>query len=305
MIEVEQLTKRYGSTVAVENVSFTVSKGEIVGFLGPNGAGKSTTMRILVSLLAPTSGTARVAGHNVVKESLASRGQIGYLPEVVPLYADMKVRDYLRFMAQLRRLSEASSRVEAIASKCDLSGELGMYIGALSHGYRQRVGLAQALIHDPAVLILDEPTTGLDPVQIVEIRELIRRLGGEHTILLSTHILAEAEQVCDRVLIIDGGQIVGDSILHRSEQDDRAIVLRLRNSRPDTAAILKTVWGVSSVECLDDEGGCYRLMCASDSHSESEIARVAVANGWELAELSPAGAVLEALFLQAIAREDQ
>ena len=305
LIEVERLSKRYGSTVVVENVSFTVGRGEVVGFLGPNGAGKSTMMRILVGLLAPTSGTAWVAGYNVVRESLASRGQIGYLPEVVPLYPDMKARDYLCFMAQLRRIPEASSRVEAIASRCGLSGELGEYIGTLSHGYRQRVGLAQALVHDPAVLILDEPTTGLDPVQIVEIRGLIRGLGGEHTILLSTHILAEAEQVCDRVLIIDRGKIVGDSILNRSEQNERAILLRLRRSEPDTAAILATVRGVSSVECTGDEGGYYRLMCASGLHCESEIARVVVENGWELVELSPSGAALEALFLQTIAREER
>lgn len=303
MIEVERLTKSFGTTLAIEEVSFSIGEGEIVGFLGPNGAGKSTTMRILVSLLAPTSGTAWVAGHNVVSDSLAARGETGYLPEVVPLYDDMRVCDYLGFMAQLRHLPLVSSRVEAIAARCDLSGYLGAYVGALSHGYRQRVGLAQALIHDPAVLILDEPTTGLDPVQIVEIRELVRSLGGEHTILLSTHILAEAEQVCDRVVIINEGRIVGDSVLHRGEHKERAIAVRLRQAEPEAATVLSAVRGVQHVDCVDDDGLTYRLLCAPDVHCEADIARAVVANDWDLAELSPSAGELESLFLRAIARE--
>ena len=179
MIEVERLTKRYGRTVAVEELSFVVRRGEIVGFLGPNGAGKSTTMRILAGLFGPTSGAAHVAGYNVVSDSILSRAQIGYVPEVVPLYLEMTVRDYLHFMGRLRRLPDVPSRTRLAAEMCGLTDRLDTQIGRLSHGYRQRVGLAQALIHDPEVLILDEPTTGLDPVQIVEIRKLIRETEVE------------------------------------------------------------------------------------------------------------------------------
>jgi len=210
MIQAENLTKYYGDYPAIEDVSFTVNRGSIVGFLGPNGAGKTTTMRILTGYMPPTSGTATVAGYNVFTDSLEVRRHIGYMPETVPLYTDMSVRSYLNFMARLRGMRNPRQRIEEVVEAVNIGDEADTLIGHLSKGYRQRVGLAQALIHEPEILTLDEPTIGLDPRQVVEVRELIKGLAGDHTIILSTHILPEASQTCDRILIINEGTIVAE-----------------------------------------------------------------------------------------------
>lgn len=203
MIDVERITKQYGDFTALQDVSFHVGKGEVVGFLGPNGAGKTTTMRILAGFVPPTSGSAQIAGHDVFFDSLEARRRIGYLPETVPLYNEMTVLGYLDYMSKLRGIRDRVDAVEAAIEATSLSDRAGTIIGKLSKGYRQRVGLAQALVHDPEVLILDEPTIGLDPKQILEVRELIRELGKDHTVILSTHILPEVSQICSRVIIIN------------------------------------------------------------------------------------------------------
>jgi len=212
MIEVSNLHKHYGSNHAVDGISFSINRGEIVGFLGPNGAGKSTTMKILTSYIAPTSGTVQVAGYNIFTDSMNVRRRVGYLPEDTPLYKSMAVIDFLKFVAAVREVpaQQVQKRLQEVAHVCDLYDVLGQVIGTLSKGYRQRVGLAQALIHDPDILILDEPTSGLDPNQIIEIRNVIKELGQEKTLILSTHILPEVEATCDRVIIIDRGKVVGD-----------------------------------------------------------------------------------------------
>ena len=210
MISVESLTKDYGTRRAIDSLTFDAKKGEILGFLGPNGAGKTTTMRILCGYMPPTAGTATVAGYDILNDSLEVRRRVGYLPETVPLYPDMTVFDYLKFMADLRHLPDADDRVDDVLEQVHMVDRADGYIGNLSKGMRQRVGLAQALLHKPEVLILDEPTIGLDPAQIIEVRNLIRKIGEERTVLLSTHILSEAQQVCNRVLIINKGHIVAE-----------------------------------------------------------------------------------------------
>src|SRR5512136_2381989 len=210
MIEVEGLTKDYGARRAINNLTFQAKTGEILGFLGPNGAGKTTTMRILTGFMPPTMGTASVAGFDVVDKSLEVRKRVGYLPETVPLYPDMTVFGYLKFMADLRHIKNADERVDDVLEVVHMEERSNGYISNLSKGMRQRIGLAQALLHEPEVLILDEPTIGLDPAQIIEVRRIIQELGRDRTVLLSTHILSEAEQVCDRVLIINKGYIVAE-----------------------------------------------------------------------------------------------
>src|SRR5947208_4181493 len=215
MIKVEGLTKRYARTVAVDNISFEVEKGQIVGFLGPNGAGKTTTMRVLTCFLPPTAGSANVAGYDVVEHPMEVKRRIGYLPETPPVYPEMEVTEYLDFVGQLKGISKGDikARVDDVLGRCAIGDVRSKLIGKLSKGYRQRVGIAQAIIHNPDVLILDEPTSGLDPKQIIEIRELLRQLAGEHTIILSTHILSEVEHSCERVIIIAQGKLVAiDSV---------------------------------------------------------------------------------------------
>ncbi len=301
MIRVEGLTRRYGDTVAVDHISFEVPRGQVIGFLGPNGAGKTTTIRILVGVLAPSAGKVRVAGHDIVTDALAARAKIGYVPEVVPLYTEMTVGDYLGHMARLRRLPDPTSRVTAVAEACHLADKLKTYIWKLSHGYRQRVGLAQALIHDPEVLILDEPTTGLDPLQIREIRELVRGLGGRRTVLLSTHILAEAEQVCDRALIIHRGKIAGDCLLTGPGRETRTISVRLQQPQSGAHELLASVAGVVRVESSPDMAGGYRVMCRAEAEPEADIAALMVRQGWKLVQLSSSRTRLEEIFARAIA----
>src|SRR5579864_6087159 len=222
MITVKELTKRYARNIAVDHISFQVEKGQIVGFLGPNGAGKTTTMRMLTGFLSPTSGSATVAGFDVLEQPLEVKRRIGYLPESPPLYPEMDTMEYLTFVGQLKGLSGADlrKRVDAVCDRCAIADVKTKLLGRLSKGYRQRVGLAQAIIHNPDVLILDEPTAGLDPKQINETRDLIRKLGGEHTIILSTHILSEVEQTCEQVIIINKGKLVATDSVHNLQ--DRA-----------------------------------------------------------------------------------
>src|SRR5712692_5669219 len=238
MIKVEGLTKRYARTIAVDDISFEVEKGQIVGFLGPNGAGKTTTMRVLTCFLPPTAGTAQVAGFDVLEQPLEVKKRIGYLPETPPLYPDMEVSEYLTFVGKLKGLAslDVPKRVKDVCERCAITDVSAKLIGKLSKGYRQRVGLAQAILHNPDVLILDEPTSGLDPKQIIETRELIKGLGGEHTIVLSTHILPEVSMTCGRVVIINKGRVVAEdtpeSLTHRL-QGAATVRLEVRGESPD------------------------------------------------------------------------
>jgi len=299
MIEVENLTRYYGPIQAVNNVNFTVEKGEIVGFLGPNGAGKSTTMRILTGYLPASSGTARVAGFDVFYDSLEVRRRVGYMPETVPLYPEMTVQAYLNFMADLRRLE---NKTEAVGQAMEVTGttpRARQPIGELSKGFRQRVGLAQAILHDPEVLILDEPTIGLDPRQVTEVRDLIRNLGSEHTIILSSHILSEVSQTCNRMLIINNGEIVAagtpEELTERVQETDR-VLLRISGAGPEAASVLRRVDGVLGVEPA--EYGAYQISCIHGRDNRAELARAVVEQGWDLVELSAVKLSLEELFLK-------
>ena len=261
MIEVQQLTKRYGPFTAVDGVSFNVGKGEILGFLGPNGAGKTTTMRILTGYMPPTEGRARVAGFDLQEQPVEAKLRIGYLPETPPLYPDMTVREYLRFVARIKGVpaGEQAARVAAVMQRTHVADMANRHCGKLSKGYRQRVGLAQALIHNPDVLVLDEPTAGLDPKQIIETRELIRGLGGDHTIVLSTHILPEVAQTCQRVVIINKGRVVAEDTpenLTARLQGAASVYVEVDAQGADAQAVLTAVPGVTSVTVSARHGAC-------------------------------------------------
>src|SRR5579883_3102070 len=259
MIAVQGLTKRYAHTTAIDNITFSVSKGQVVGFLGPNGAGKTTTMRILTCFLPPTAGTANVAGFDVLKNPMEVKRRIGYLPETPPIYPEMETAEYLRFAGKLKGLSgaELEKRVDFVCGRCFIGDVRSKLLGKLSKGYRQRVGLAQAILHDPDVLILDEPTAGLDPKQINETRDLIKSLAGDHTIILSTHILPEVEQTCEQVIIINKGKLIAIDSVHDLQARARGAELLLleisgRNGTLDTAAVqqkLEQVPGVHKAIC--------------------------------------------------------
>jgi len=299
MIEAKELVKTYGNFTALDKVSFRVQKGEVLGFLGPNGAGKTTTMRILTAFMPPTDGTATVAGYDVFEDSLEVRRRVGYLPETVPLYPEMSVYDYLNFSAALRRVPNRTTRVKEVMERVAIADRAHDRIGKLSKGLKQRVGIAQALVHDPDVLILDEPTIGLDPKQIIEVRELIRELGGDHTVILSTHILAEVSQVCSRVLIINKGRIVAeDTPEHLANRLKGAEQVRLVVAKPaaDTLEVLKSIPGVSHVTARDS--GTYDIELALGSDRRPDIAAAAVNRGWDLLELRPIDVTLEEVFLQ-------
>jgi ABC-2 type transport system ATP-binding protein len=312
MIEVERLSKRYGSVRAVEGVSFSVGRGEIVGLLGPNGAGKSTTMRILTTYLMPTSGRATMAGHDVLDEPLEVRRKIGYLPESVPLYPEMRTREFLRYRASLKDLPR-SRRRSAVDDAMEMTGLDGMahrVVGNLSKGYRQRVGLADALLNDPDILILDEPTAGLDPIQIGEVRELIRELGKRHTILLSTHILPEVEVVCGRVIIIASGRIALDEPLERL-RSGRTVEVEVRGPGESVRRALETAPGVASVRTIPaeeasagDPGVCAFELRAKDEREveglRELIASRVVQNGWALRRLGLSRSTLEGHFVRAV-----
>jgi ABC-2 type transport system ATP-binding protein len=299
VIEVENLTKYYGTHPAIEDVTFTVNKGEIVGFLGPNGAGKTTTMRILTSFLPPSSGSARVAGFDVFQDSLESRRHIGYMPETVPLYPEMTVYEYLDFFGQLRRVPRRGQRITAVAEMCGLEDMIDARIGRLSKGYRQRVGLAQALLHDPDVLILDEPTVGLDPRQIIEVRQLIKSLAGEHTVILSTHILPEVSMVCQRVLIINEGRIVAEDTPDRLKASLQGVDRVHLEVRRPTAEIVGRLQKIPGVQAVQDRGdGVYEIECAPNTDHREEIAATVIQGGWGLLEMRQVSMSLEEIFLK-------
>ncbi len=305
MIEVEGLTKLYGDFPAIQGLGFSVRPGEIVGFLGPNGAGKTTTMRILAGYMPPTSGTARVAGFDVVDQSLEVRRRVGYLPETVPLYPEMSVFEYLTFMGSLRRVPELEDRVDEVLEQVDMETRSESYIGNLSKGLRQRVGLAQALLHRPDVLILDEPTIGLDPAQIIEVRRIIQGLGRDRTVLLSTHILPEAQQVCGRVLIINRGKIVAEdspgNLQAQLAGAERLMVVAGAGSE-QLVQLLGVLPGVSSVRPGAREGEV-EVATAPGRDLRPLIARTIVEAGVDLMELRTSGLSLEDIFLQ-LTREE-
>ena len=299
MIKVSGLTKDYGSRRAIHNLKFDAQQGEIVGFLGPNGAGKTTTMRILTGYMPPTDGEAIVAGYDVVEESLEVRKRVGYLPESVPLYYDMTAFDYLKYMGELRRVPNVDDRVDEVLDMVGLIDRSNSYIGNLSKGMKQRVGLAQALLHRPEVLILDEPTIGLDPGQVVEVRQLIREIGKERTVLLSTHLLNEAQNLCDRVLIINKGKIVAEDTTENLQArllGAERVVVRVRGEGDELADSIKSVKGVRKVETLDDGGVEFEF--ASGKDLRPEVAKQVIKDGYDLLELRPLGMSLEEIFLE-------
>ncbi len=311
MIKVEGLTKRYGPTVAVRNISFEVEKGEIVGFLGPNGAGKTTTMRILTCFLPPTEGTASVAGYDVLENPLEVKKRIGYLPETPPLYPEMEVLDYLRFVARLKGIprSEVGSRVDSVLERCAIGEVRQKLNGQLSKGYRQRVGLAQALIHDPDVLILDEPTAGLDPKQIIDVRGLIHELSGDHTIILSTHILPEVSTTCSRVIIINEGKLEAsdtpENLTSRLQGHDTVLV-EVDGPADQVQEKLESVEGVTRVARTNGHGGrtSWEVETGQDPAIRTSLARAVVESGWGLFELKLIGLSLEKIFLDLTAAKD-
>ena len=299
MIRVEGLSKYYGRRVAVSELSFQANKGEIIGFLGPNGAGKTTTMRILSGYMPPTSGTAEVAGFDVVEESMAVRERVGYLPETVPLYEDMTLFDYLKFMADIRWVEYAEERVDEVVELVQLEDRSDSFISSLSKGMRQRVGLAQALLHEPEVLILDEPTIGLDPGQIIEVRNIIRKLGEEHTVLLSTHILSEAQQMCNRVLIINKGKIVAEDSPHQLQQHLSGTQRMALTVAGDDDGILEVVRTVAGVQRAQVTGaGQVEFQPKAGKELRPAVAKAVVEAGYDLIELKSLGLSLEDIFLE-------
>lgn len=310
MIEAEGLTKFYGRIPAIRNVNFEVGKGEIVGFLGPNGAGKSTTIRILTCYMPPTEGTARIDGLDCVEHSLEIRKKIGYLPENVPLYKDLTVRRFLRFAAGAKGIpgGKQEKEVRRVSGMCGLDKELNRIIAHLSKGYRQRVGLAQALVNDPPVLILDEPTIGLDPTQIIEIRRLVQELGENRTILLSSHILPEVAQICGRVLIINKGEIIAtDSPANLTSQLQKTgkIVLEVGLADPDLVPVLEKIEGIRKVERSADGNGKFMIETDQSRDVRPEIARAVVEKGAALLELRSVHLSLEEIFMQLVTEETE
>ncbi|MDX2032804.1 MAG: ABC transporter ATP-binding protein [Blastocatellia bacterium] len=309
MIEVEHLTKSYGSARAVNDISFKVEKGEILGFLGPNGAGKTTTMRILTGYLPATGGTARVAGFDVFEQSMEVRKRIGYLPETPPLYPDMTISAYLTFVARIKGVDAANiaSRVETAMRQTNLTERRNQLIKQLSRGYKQRVGIAQAIVHNPDVVILDEPTVGLDPNQIKEVRKLIKDLAGEHTIILSTHILPEVEMTCDRVVIIDKGQISAIDTtenLTKQYKGSERITLLARGNSAEIGAALQSVEGVTRVDLTEtDDLLNVTVECEQGLDLRSKVAARVVQGGFDLLELRAVSISLEEIFTKLTTNE--
>ena len=305
MIEVDALTKYYGDFPAVSGLTFSVRKGEILGFLGPNGAGKSTTMRVLTGYMPPSSGTARIAGFDIVSDSLKARQHIGYLPENVPLYTDMTVREYLSFMGKIRGMSNERivSRTDDVIQICHLEDYRDTLIGKLSKGFRQRTGIAQAVLHEPDVLIMDEPTIGIDPIQIVETRQLIKDLGGEHTLILSTHILPEVSMICERVVIIHEGEIVAEdtpkNLGDRLEGTER-LTLEVRGPIKEVTKAIRNVKGVQDVSFADGDSGSgfYNIIGKRGDDMRVDLAKAVVDNGWGLLRLEAVTLSLEEIFLR-------
>lgn len=310
MIDVTNLTKHYGQRAAIDSISFHVDRGQIVGFLGPNGAGKTTTIRILTGYMPATTGEARIAGFDVFTQSLQARRQIGYLPENVPLYTDMRVREYLTFRAKLRGMgtSDRENAIKRVVGMCWLGDVIDRPIGQLSKGYRQRVGLADALLHDPAVLILDEPTVGLDPTQIREMRNLIRSLGGKHTIMLSSHILPEVEATCDRTIIIAGGKIVAsgtvDQLKHQILGGSR-VIAELRGPTPAMCKELGSLNGVKNVDAHEQGDWTRLLIETAGKDVREDVASLASKRGWSIREVRLEVGSLEEFFVQVVAKQHE
>ena len=305
MIEAHGLTKFYGEHPAIRDLTFEARKGEILGFLGPNGAGKTTTMRILTGFMPPSSGSAKVAGFDVVEESMEVRRRVGYLPETVPLYPELSVVEYLTYIGSLRRVPNLEDRIDAVLDEVHLVERADSFIGNLSKGLRQRVGLAQALLHQPEVLILDEPTIGLDPAQIIEVRKLIQGLGRDRTVLLSTHILSEAQQICDRVVIVNKGTIVAeDTPAHLQSQLAGAerIVVKVSDGDGELRQRLEAIRGVVGVHD-GPSAGEMEIASSPGRDVRALVARTIVEAGHDLLELRPVGVSLEEIFLQLTADE--
>jgi ABC-2 type transport system ATP-binding protein len=306
MIQVTNLTKWYGLRKAIDGLNFHAKSGEIVGFLGPNGAGKTTTMRILTAFMPPSEGRAIVAGYDVVEESLEVRRRVGYLPESVPLYPDMTVLDYLDFMAALRHLPNADQCVDEAIQRMNLEDRVESYIGNLSKGLKQRVGLAQAVLHKPEVLIMDEPTGGLDPAQTVEVRNLIRELGVDHTVLLSTHILSEAQQLCNRVLIINKGHIVAEdrpeNLQARLAGAER-ITIELAGESDGAVEVIAGVKGVLTVEPVGDNS--FEVEVTPGREIRPAIVRALTRAGQDVVEVHSQGVDLEQIFLELTRSDDK
>lgn len=310
MINVQNLTKAFGPKLAVNNVSFSVERGEVLGFLGPNGAGKTTTMRILTCFLPPTTGSANVAGFDVLEQPMEVKKRMGYLPESPPLYPEMEVCEYLTFVGRLKGMSGPSlaKRLDEVAERCAIADVKTKLIAKLSKGYRQRVGLAQAIIHNPDVLILDEPTSGLDPKQILDTRDLIKSLAGDHTIILSTHILPEVEQTCEQVIIINKGKLVATDSVHNLQNRARGaesvlVEVEGRSGTVEATIIqtrLESVSGVSRVvfKHTNHNRAVFEVESLKDRFIRGDLARAVVEAGWNLNELRPSAMSLEEVFLQ-------
>ncbi len=303
MIHVDRLSKRYGSFKAVDGIRFDVGRGEIVGLLGPNGAGKTTTMRMLTSYVSPTSGRASLAGYDVLDEPIEVRRNVGYLPENVPLYPDMRVHEYLRYRSKLKDVprSERRRAIGEVVRRCQLGEVERRIIGQLSRGFRQRVGLADALLHGPEILILDEPTAGLDPIQIREVREMIHELAEKHTILLSTHILSEVEAVCGRVIIIARGRIVLDDQLANLRRQG-VITVEVRGPASSIRAVLQTIPGVERTTLAREEGpySCFEVQTRDSEDLREAMSQKLVSNGWPLRQIDLRRSSLEDRFAQVV-----
>src|SRR5579862_3684685 len=315
MIKVEGLTKRYARNIAVDHISFEVEKGQIVGFLGPNGAGKTTTMRMLTCFMPPTEGSAEVAGFDIGENPMEVKKRIGYLPETPPVYPEMEVIEYLNFVARIKSIPKANiaKRIDEVMQKCAVGDVRNKEIGKLSKGYRQRVGLAQAILHNPDVLILDEPTSGLDPKQIIETRELIKSLAGDHTIILSTHILSEVEESCEQVIIINQGKIVAQDTVENLTarlRGSESVAVEIRAgtgvlSQSDVRQKLEQVAGVGHVVLKDtrDNRVVFEVEGLPGRAIRADLARTIVGAGWDLNELRTVGMSLEDIFLELTAAE--
>jgi len=312
MIKVDKVTKFYGEFPAITDLSFEVPKGEILGFLGPNGAGKSTTMKILTGFMPPSSGTVEIAGFNILEESLNARKHIGYLPETVPLYLEMNVSEYLSFMGQIRGMNskKIKQRITEVIETCSLQDYYKTIIGKLSKGYKQRVGIGQAILHEPDVLVLDEPTIGIDPIQVVETRQLIKGLGEAHTLILSSHILPEVSMICDRVIIINEGQIAAvdnPKNLGTNLSGVERVELEVKGPNQEIIPVLEKVDHVNSIERIPITGsGYHRYQISVDVGSEirSQLASVILENQWELLKLQSIGMSLEEIFLKITVHEE-
>ena len=309
MIEADRLTKSYANYTAVNNLSFTCEKGEIVGFLGPNGAGKTTTMRMLTGYMPPTAGDAYIGGYHTISDSLAARQTLGYLPETVPLYPEMRVEGYLEFIGRVRQIDNVWDRVDQVLEQVNLLNRAESFINSLSKGMRQRVGLAQALMHDPDVLILDEPTIGLDPAQIVEIRDIIADVGRQRTVLLSTHILAEVEQICSRVIMIIDGQIKADMTMDEIRNLSDSVTITLANPAENSKETLLQLPGVNDLTEISVPGRqaghrAFKIGVDANDETKLRISETAVTNSWGLLEMVSDKVSLETIFLEKLSEAE-